>query len=91
MCGTGGEIKSEWLEAHGEGYSDDVEAVENLEVVGCKRVEEDDDVSLGWMVGRRNEPGANGFEIRSLNPVACLWSALGRGAGTCGGRGASGS
>lgn len=34
-------MSSEWLEAHGEGYSVDVDAVEYLDVVGCRS---DDDV-----------------------------------------------
>jgi hypothetical protein len=40
-------MRREWLEAHGEGYSDDVEAVENREVVGCKRDDEVEGLSLG--------------------------------------------
>lgn len=79
-------MSSEWLEAHGEGYSVDVDAVEYLDVVGCSS---DDDVDgprsrcwIGWEVGRRKEPGAKGLEIRSLNPLAVLCKALGRGAGT---------
>jgi hypothetical protein len=46
VLGTGGEMRSEWLEAHGEGYSDDVEAVENLEFVGCRSDDEVDGLSL---------------------------------------------
>jgi hypothetical protein len=41
----GGDMRSEWLDAHGEGYSDVVEAVENLEVVGCNRDDEVDGLS----------------------------------------------
>lgn len=101
--GTGGEIRSDAVDVHGDGYSPPVAevAVENRDVVGWSRADVDParlllplggvECPLGAWLGERNAPGANGRVSSSLNPEAVRCNVPGLGAGTWVGRGASGS